>query len=265
MLVVTQTFSAWCASIPRDPHCLEHHNIRNMVLKFCTQRCWMMWRRYDFTAITCLPPCNPLTPPDAFVCDKLSRPLLPRIQGWQDELWWYTLRYNFVPCTPVTSACPWRDAGLVGHLPAPSTSTSPRPNAVGNAEEHAAFAGNATVYRGSVALYRPKAGRLACDGSTTGTVPVPGHHAAISGMLSLALDPTCLGTATNCAWCNRDAKVTGPGGSAVFRIVDKVPRFSLLSTCMASVFMHGTALLVVFMHEKGVVGNGSCITVGSAS
>lgn len=87
-------------------------------------------------------------------------------------------------------------------------------------ESHAAIAGNATVYRGSIALYHVEAGRAACGG----TVPETGRDAAISGMLSSVLDPTCEGAATNCAWCNHDAVVTGPRGSAVLRIVDKVLR-----------------------------------------
>lgn len=128
---------------------------------------------------------------------------------------------------------------MSGVPPETLTSSGTQPTATNVVEAHDALAGNAPVYRGSIALYRPVSDRPSCEG----TVPVPGRYAAISGALSAALDPACQGPASNCAWCNRDALVTGPGGSAVIRIIDKVlrtlMRFSSY-TCLPAVARMGT-------------------------
>lgn len=75
-------------------------------------------------------------------------------------------------------------------------------------------------YTGAVSEYqhRESGSRPTCPSA----MPVEGRIAAISRALSITLDPTCGGSATTCAWCNRPALVTGPAGSTIVRLFDEV-------------------------------------------
>eukprot|EP00884_Botryococcus_braunii_P013040 jgi/Botrbrau1/21737/Bobra.43_1s0131.1 len=71
-------------------------------------------------------------------------------------------------------------------------------------------------YRGSAALLPLDKNSSACGGEA----PAGGHVAAISKLLSIYLEPNCMGAVATCAWCNRQALVVGPSGTAVVQIID---------------------------------------------
>jgi hypothetical protein len=80
------------------------------------------------------------------------------------------------------------------------------------------YSGDATYYNDS--------GDTSCGTHTTGD----GDYAAISFALRRELDPNCEGNPNTCSWCGRQARVTGPAGTTIVRIVDTVN-----STCLCDV------------------------------